>query len=61
MHSEPVRRYVMALLRRRLRETAMACVRGRERCMSVVFGGEESLSVEGQHCHAYGVVACVVV
>jgi hypothetical protein len=25
MHSEPARRYVMALLRRRLRETAMVC------------------------------------
>jgi hypothetical protein len=25
MHSEPARRYVMALFRRRLRETAMAC------------------------------------
>jgi len=59
MHSEPARRYVMALLRRRLRETAMVCAR--ERYVSVVFGGGESACVEGQHCHANGVVACVVV
>ena len=58
MHSEPARRYVMALLRRRLRETAMVCVR--ERCVSVVFGGEESVSVEGQYCHAYGEHGCPI-
>jgi hypothetical protein len=56
MHSEPARRYVMALFRRRLRETAMVCEGSG---ISVVCGGE-SANMRGSVLPREGVAGCVV-
>lgn len=57
MHSEPARRYVMALFRRRLRETAMLCEGGKEVSQ---WYAEESLQRRGLVPACEGVAGCVV-